>query len=77
MLALVYIEKGKYDDAINALDIALKKVRDEEDKATLLFNKALALFRKGDLDSSYEILKSIPPRTSVMLILGGFWLKCA
>jgi tetratricopeptide (TPR) repeat protein len=65
LLALVYIEKGKYDDAINALDIALKKVKDDEDKATLLFNKALALFRKGDLDSSYEILKSIPSRTSV------------
>ncbi len=65
LLGLVYIDEGKFDDAINALDLALKKARDDEDKATLLFNKALALFKKGDIDSSYDILKSIPPKTSV------------
>ncbi|BDC18055.1 tetratricopeptide repeat protein [Acidianus sp. HS-5] len=64
LLALIYIDEGKYSDAINALDSALKNAKDDEDKATLLFNKALALFRKGDVDSSYDTLKSIPPKTS-------------
>lgn len=65
LLSLAYIDLGNPDKAIEAIDKALKKVKDEEDKSILLFNKALALKQKGDLNLAYDVLKQISPRSSI------------
>ncbi|AWR96698.1 hypothetical protein DFR86_03420 [Acidianus sulfidivorans JP7] len=65
LLSLSYIELQEYDKAIELLDEALKKTKDEEEKSILLFNKALALKQKNKLDLAYETLKQISPKSSI------------
>ncbi|WP_236749036.1 tetratricopeptide repeat protein [Acidianus manzaensis] len=65
LLSLAYINLEKYDQAIELLDEAIKKTKDEEDKSILLFNKALALKSKGNLTASYQTLKQISPKSSI------------
>lgn len=58
-LGLLYIEKGKYNKAIDCFEKAIKKTKSVEDKYIIKFNLALALFKARDLIRAYEILREL------------------
>ncbi|WP_253823069.1 tetratricopeptide repeat protein [Acidianus sp. RZ1] len=64
LLGLILLELDKLEEAENAIDKGLRKAKSDEDKGTLLFNKSLIAYRKGDYRRAYELLKSIPTKSS-------------